>query len=80
MEIENNYYYDDIEKEILASGIKTQFGLFYNNFYKTTNPNKMKAISDANIKLLEQFFSFMFLRAKKSLETINNESITSVII
>lgn len=39
----------------------------------------MKSILDLNTKLVEQFFSFMFLRAKKSLETINNESITSAV-
>lgn len=39
----------------------------------------MKFILDANTNLIEQFFSFMFLRAKKSLESINNESITSLV-
>ena len=76
---ENNYYDEDVEKELLARRIENRFGLFYNNFCNATNLYEMRSMLNSNIKLVEKFFSFMFLRAKKILEIINKESITSKI-
>ena len=75
----NNYYDEDVEKELLARRIESRFAIFYNAFCKATNQHEMRVILDSNIELVEKFFSFMFLRAKKILETINKESITSKI-
>lgn len=76
---EKEYYDDDVEKEILASGIENQFSLIYNSICNTKKPDEIKQILDSNTKLVENFFSFMFLRAKKSLELVNKESLTSKI-
>ena len=76
---EKEYYDDDVENEILASGIENQFSLIYNNICNTKNPDEIKQTLDTNTKLVENFFSFMFLRAKKSLELVNKESLTSKI-
>lgn len=74
---QNNYYDDVVEKEILSSGVETQFGSFYHDFCEAKNLEDMKSMLDTNTNLVERFFSFMFLRSKKSLESINSESITS---
>lgn len=74
---ENNYYDEDVEKQILASGIESSFSQFYNDFCGTRDIKFMKQILDLNTALIEEFFSFMFMRAKKTLEQVNRESITS---
>lgn len=72
---ENNYYDEDVEK-VLASDIEANFSSFYNNFCNT-DPSSMKQILDSNVKLVERFLSFMYIRAKKTLSQINDESITA---
>ncbi len=74
---QKNYYDEDVEKELLAQKIEKQFSLFYNDFCGTTNPNIMTNILKENTKLVEQFFSFMFMRSKKTLNIFNNNSISS---
>ncbi len=76
---ENDYYDEDVEKIILANGIEDNFSQLYNDFCGTQDIRTMKKILDLNVELVEQFFSFMYLRAKKTLEQINNESITTKI-
>lgn len=73
----NNYYEDDVEKKLLAEGVEKEFSNFYNDFCGTINTDALINILNANTELVTQFFSFMFTRAKKTLETVNKESITS---
>lgn len=76
----NNYYEDDVEKELLAQGVELQFSLFYNDFCGTTDPNQMSKILSSNINLVEQFFSFMFMRSIKTLDIINKNSLSSKLL
>lgn len=73
---ESNYYDEDVEKEILSQGVELEFSKFYNIFCNMTDFDKMPIIIKDNINLITQFFSFMFSRAKKTLDIVNKESIT----
>ena len=73
----NNYYDKDVEKELLAKKIEYQFSLFYNDFCGTTDLDSMVSILKGNIKLVEQFFSFMFARSRKTLDIVNKNSLSS---
>ncbi len=76
----NNYYDKDVEKELLAQNIEKEFSLFYNDFCGTTDPNLMANILKINVKLVEQFFSFMFMRSKKTLNIVNDNSLSSKVL
>lgn len=73
----NNYYDEDVEKNLLAQGVELQFSLFYNDFCKANDSETMIKILNNNIKLVEQFFSFMFMRSITTLNEINDKSETS---
>lgn len=73
---EKNYYDENVEKKLLADNIEYQFSLFYNVFCFTTDLNFMASFLNKNIKPVEQFFSFMFMRSKKTLEVVNDNSLS----
>ena len=64
---ENNYYDEDVEKDLLAKNVEYNFSLLYNDYCSSTDIDFMKRTLDNNVELIEQFFSFMYLRAKKAL-------------
>ncbi|MDY4592197.1 MAG: DUF4238 domain-containing protein [Eubacteriales bacterium] len=76
----NNYYDNDVEKDILGSKVELEFSIIYHNICNAKNVVEMKHIIDDNFQLIERFFSFMFLRSKKTLDTINKECISTKII
>lgn len=63
---EGNYFDDDVETDLLANGVESQFSVFYNKFCGTTDTNCMINLLKANKEMVTQFFSFMFSRAKKT--------------
>lgn len=73
----NNYYENDVEKNILANGIEAEFSKFYNDFCNANNPQQMFKLLSINNHLVQQFFSFMFMRAKKTLVDVNDNSLSS---
>ena len=73
----NNYYDKDVEESLLGANVEKEFGLFYKDFCDTSNASQLCNILRQNKQLVIEFFSFMFARAKKSLEIINNESLSS---
>ena len=75
--IENDYYDEDVESDLLANQIEYNFSVFYKDFCNIKDPIIMKNLLDKNIKLVEQFFSFMFMRTKKVFDLVKNESLTS---
>lgn len=77
---ENKYYDEDVEKTILAGGVESNFSSFYNYFCGTTDIKLINKLLITNRSLVEQFFSFMFLRAKKVFEQINEDSVETKII
>ena len=77
---ENNYYDEDVEKKLLADSIEYEFSRFYNVFCFTTDTNFMASFLNRNIKLVEQFFSFMVMRSKKTLEIVNDSSLSSELL
>jgi len=73
---EGNYYEQDVEKG-LANGIESEFDKLYKVLCGTTDFDLIiKSVKD-NRELITRFFSYMFSRSKKTLEKINDESITS---
>lgn len=73
----NNYYDKDVEKEILAQHVEQPFSVFYKKFCNTDDSETIIKILNDNIKLVEKFFSFMFLRSRTTLNEINNMSLAS---
>ena len=74
---EKHYYDEDVEKKLLADSIEYEFSRFYNIFCCTTDTNFMASFLNRNIKLVEQFFSFMVMRSKKTLGIVNDSSLSS---
>ena len=75
----NNYYDEDVEKTLLANKIECQFSIFYNDFINAKTSDELVALVKNNNAVIEQFFSFMYLRSMKTLNEINKESITAKI-
>ncbi len=74
---QRDYYDEHVEKDILANGIEHEFSCLYNAITNTTNVDIIVKEVTNNEKLVSQFFSFMFMRAKQTLADINKNSITS---
>ena len=72
-----NYYDKDVEENLLANGIENNFSQLYIDFCNANRVSKKKEILDQNLELVTQFFSFMYMRSKKTLNQVNNESITA---
>ena len=74
-----DYYDQDVEKTLLANKVENEFSKLYKDITSTMNPIFIKCCLDNNKELVTQFFSFAFLRAKKSLQTINDNSLSSAV-
>ncbi len=74
--VEKNYYNRYVEKDILANGIEKKFSTFYYAFCSEKNSDGMVRLLLENKELFSTFFSFMFMRSKKSLEIVNKYSLT----
>lgn len=73
----NNYYEDDVEKDILAQDVEHQFSLFYKDFCSTRDPDVMVKILNLNQQLVKEFLSFMCMRSKKVLDEINKNCLSA---
>lgn len=76
---ENSYYDEHVEKEVLANGIENNFASFYKKFMMAKTLDEHWNLVDDNKDLIVKFFSFMFVRAKRTLEDINDKSIIAQI-
>lgn len=76
---EKDYYDEEVETKILAKGVEYQFSEFYHQFCSIKEYECLKNLVDSNVKLLEQFFSFMFLRAKKALEQVKQNCLFTIL-
>lgn len=72
-----NYYDEDVEKILLANKIEGEFSKFYHDITSTTDIPFIEQTINSNTKLITQFFAFMYLRAKKSLDEVNKNSLSS---
>lgn len=76
----NNYYEEDVEKDLLAQDVEHQFSLFYKDFCSTCDPDVMVKILNLNQQLVKEFLSFMCMRSKKVLDEINANSFSSLLL
>ena len=72
-----NYYDEDVEKILLANKIEGEFSKFYHDITSTIDIAFIEQTINNNTKLITQFFSFMYLRAKKALDEVNKNSLSS---
>ena len=70
----NNYYDEDVEKELLAKNVEKRFSEFYKNFCDSKNINEMQKVLNSSTEVIQYFFGFMFMRTKKTLDIINDKS------
>lgn len=76
---EKDYYDPDVEKELLANNIESNFSKLYNSITNTTDIDVIGKAINSNKCLIVLFFSFMFFRSKKSLEEANKSSLSSAL-
>ena len=60
-----DYYDEDVEKGLLANKVEAEFAKLYRDITSTTNLELIRFIVINNKELITQFFSFMYMRAKK---------------
>lgn len=72
-----DYYDEDVENGLLANKVEGEFSKFYKDITSTTDIAFIERTINNNKELITQFFSFMYMRAKKMLETINKNSLSS---
>ena len=70
----NNYYDEDVEKELLAKNVEKHFSEFYKNFCDSKNINEMQKVLNSSTEVIQYFLGFMFMRTKKTLDIINDKS------
>lgn len=62
----NNYYDEDVEKELLAKNVEKHFSEFYKNFCDSKNINEMQKVLNSSTEVIQYFLGFMFMRTKKN--------------
>lgn len=84
--VENNYYDEYVEKNILANDVESEGAKFRQEFLGIIDKkdnywgNKLVAFTHNNKTIVTRMFSYMLFRAKKALEPINKESIPKVLL
>ena len=76
--VEHNYYDDDVEKGILANDVEGKFSPFAETFainVSIENWDYINELVDQHKSIIARMFSFMYMRAKKTLEQMNEETI-----
>lgn len=75
---EHNYYDDDVEKGILANDVERKYAPFVDKFASSAsfeNYDYLNELVNQNREIITRMFSFMYMRAKKTLEQMNEETI-----
>lgn len=75
-----DYFSKEVETDLLANGIESDFTDFYKLFCETTDDDEKVNILNSNKELVTQFISFMFFRSINSLNLANENCLSSKII
>ena len=74
-----DYYDEDVEKDLLANKVEGEFSKLYHDITSTKDLGLIEKTIIGNKTLIAQFFSFMYMRAKKMVDTVNQNSLSSKI-